>query len=138
MNPVEDADEVYCDDAKDLLEWKFIEVTAHPDTGVVMQDVHPAAGGRAELRERPLIVRLVCDVQASYDAIVGAQFRFERTQSFDVYVVRADEPSLLFEQSCGLAAHAGSRAGDKDRFAAVGHPHGMLLSPHIRWLCAGR
>ncbi len=126
MNAVEDADEVDADDAHDVLERDFVEEAADADAGVVVEDVHLAAGGGAEFGERFFVVGLVGDVELAHDAVVDAEFLFECAESVGVNVIAADEPSFLAEQTRGLAAHPGCGAGDEDRFAAVGSSHRIL------------
>lgn len=117
---------------QDVLEGLVGEGPAAADAGVVVEDVHGAAGGPAERLERRAEVLAVGNVQAADQAVARPQFVAQSCQTGVVDVEAADEPALGGEQARRLAAHARCSAGDEDALADV-RAHGVPLTVVPRW-----
>jgi hypothetical protein len=116
----QDAHEVDVHHRQHVLERLVGEGPAAADAGVVVEDVHLAAGGPGEGLERGAVVLAVGHVEPAHQAVVGAQLVPQAGEPGLVDVEPAHEPALAVEQAGGLAPHAGRRTRDEDRLAAVG------------------
>ncbi len=112
------SDEIYLHDAQRRFIGNVLEKTALADTGVVVENVHRAAGFRAERGDGLAEILFLGDVENSGDAVVAADLLRQRRKTVGIDIERADEPAFLREQCGRRAPDAAGGTGDEDRFAS--------------------
>src|SRR5204862_7795062 len=102
---------------QNVLERLVGERPASADAGVIVEDVHLAAGGLAKGFERGAVVLAIGHVEPADDAVLAAQLVTQAGEPALVQVEAADEPALAVGQAGGLPRAAGRCSRDRDRLS---------------------